>query len=132
MSKYLDRRSRTSSASQDSDKEVNPTRSANSTETSRRSVSGASREAAGAASWSTAVWSPIGAPHSPQNFAPTTLGDPHEGQATARRAPHSPQNLRPGSLSEPHDVQRMCSFRRQTRRPQADPLAGERLAPTAR
>ena len=45
MSKYRERSSRTSSASRDSESGVNPTRSANSTETRRRSAAGASRVA---------------------------------------------------------------------------------------
>src|SRR6266511_2398318 len=93
VSKYRDRSSRTSSASRFSDSVVNPTRSANSTDTSRRSEVGASVTSAASA--------PSGAPHWPQNRSSGSLAAPHEGQATARGLPHREQNRRPGRFSVP-------------------------------
>src|SRR6266508_7000827 len=97
VSKYRDRSSRTSSASRFSDSVVNPTRSANSTDTSRRSEVGASVTSAASA--------PSGAPHWPQNRSSGSLTAPHEGQVTASEVPQFEQNRRPARLSLPHDGQ---------------------------
>src|SRR5439155_17935831 len=97
VSKYFERSSRTSSESLDSDSVVNPTRSANSTETSRRSAAGtwcSGAEVAG----TEAPW-PNGVPHSPQNFWPGGLTAPHDGHEFESVLPHSPQNFWPGGLS---------------------------------
>src|SRR5689334_3209225 len=85
-SKYRESNSRTASGSRDSDSGVNPTRSQNSTEHTRRSATGrlAAADAAGAP--------PSAVPHSLQNLPLTGLA-PHAGQAVARLAPHSLQNL---------------------------------------
>ncbi len=109
-SKYSERSSRTASASRPSAIVVNPTRSANSTVTKRRSATGAAcaapmavasgvgpRDAAAAAS---SLMSRV--PHSPQKRAWGGLVDPHVGQAAASLEPHSWQNLRPASLTVPH------------------------------
>jgi hypothetical protein len=84
-----------SSASRPSDALVKPTRSAKSTETSRRSATGGAavgtdRVGAGAAS---------AVPHSPQNFTPGAFGDPQFAHATASGVPHSPQNFLPASFA---------------------------------
>jgi len=83
-----------SSASRPSEAAVNPTRSANNTETSRRSAWGdaalAGVDVAGATS---------AVPHSPQNFTPGALGDPQFAHATASGVPHSPQNFLPASFA---------------------------------
>ncbi len=84
-----------SSASRPSEAAVKPTRSANSTLTSRRSACGeGSAPDAGTGVVSTA-------PHSPQNFAPAVFGVPQAAHGRANDAPHSPQNLRPASFSSP-------------------------------
>ncbi len=94
VSKYSERSSRTSSGSRDSDKGVKPTRSANNTDTVRRSATGEATVAGAAAIPSTS-----GAPHSPQNFLPGSFGVPQAGQSLARAAPHSPQNFTPAPFS---------------------------------
>ena len=78
---------------------MKPTRSANSTETSRRSAAGGSLGGVGASR------RPSGLPHSPQKRTPASFGAPHDGHARASGEPHSPQNLRPAVLSAPHAVQ---------------------------
>src|SRR5437763_5042208 len=94
VSKYRDRRSRTSSESRDSDRVVKPTRSANRTETSRRSAAGSL-----GGGWpmlgrrEVAAVSPSAAPHSPKNFRPGGLGCPQTPQRLAMEAQHSPQNF---------------------------------------
>ena len=82
-----------SSASRPSDADVKPTRSAKSTETSRRSAAVRCRAAAPEAPLRSAE------PHSPQNFIVGAFAVPHDGQARASALPHSPQNLRPSSFS---------------------------------
>src|SRR6266508_474943 len=99
VSKYRERRSRTSSASRDSDSVVNPTRSANNTETSRRSESGSAAWARGVAPATSA------APHSPQNFMPDVFDAPQVAHTSESGAPHSPQNFRPASFSVPQTEQ---------------------------
>src|SRR5439155_23402931 len=108
VSKYRVRSSRTSSGSLLSESEVNPTRSANSTETSRRSAAGAGAGSAGLVAWAVAPVPPPFSPepHSPQNLAAGGLAEPQAGHARARRFPHSKQNLRPASFSLPHTLQR--------------------------
>src|SRR5207247_8179164 len=94
-SKYRPRNSRTSSASWASEKGVNPTRSANRTETRRRSaVGGAAGEG-----WSRVV------PHSPQKRAPGRFVAPQVGQGEVSGWPQVSQNLRPAGLSAPQFVQ---------------------------
>src|SRR5438477_6600213 len=101
VSKYPESSSRTSSASRDSESDVNPTRSANSTETSRRSDSW------GAAGVGTGEGAPSesAVPHSPQNLALGAFAVPQLGQARTRRLPHSAQNFRPASFSVPQAEQ---------------------------
>src|SRR5437660_2828512 len=98
-SKYLDRSSRTSSASRDSDSVVNPTRSANRTLTSRRSVAAAM--GLGAATAGRDSGAPRDAPHSPQKSNWGSLAAPQEGHSFASAPPHLPQNFRPGAFSVP-------------------------------
>src|SRR3990172_9955592 len=110
VSKYRESRSRTSSESRVSESVVKPTRSANSTETSRRSATGPG--AASATGRATTELGLVelgtrGVPHSPQNFTFGGLGVPQLEQASANEAPHSPQNLRPSSFSVPHAEQRI-------------------------
>ena len=104
-SKYVDRSSRTASGSRPSDRVVNPTRSANSTVTSRRSAIGASyaTEAAEAGLMTAApgVAPTSAVPHSPQNRALGWLAAPQLAQTAASFVPHSPQNLRPASFADP-------------------------------
>src|ERR1700720_264061 len=108
-SKYRVSSSRTSSASRDSASVVNPTRSANKTDTSRRSATGADWVAAGsgaAAADTPGLGAPASAvPHSPQNFCPRGFAVPHEEQPSASPAPHSPQNFWPDGLSAEHREQ---------------------------
>ena len=84
-----------SSASRPSEARVKPTRSANRTETSRRSAAGRRRRAAGSELRRCASADP----HSPQNFFAGAFAVPQAGQATRERAPHSPQNFRPAWFS---------------------------------
>src|SRR5438067_11825488 len=98
VSKYRVRSSRTSSGSRLSDRPVKPTRSANRTETSRRSVAGMTISPASTAS-------ARGAPHSPQNLSPGWFAAAQEGHEIARPAAHWAQNLRPGRFSAPHREQ---------------------------
>src|SRR5262245_63778098 len=107
-SKYADRSSRTASGSRPSDSAVNPTRSANSTVTRRRSATGASAGGVTPAEGGTLddAGDPASCdPHSPQNRAVGGFDVPQLGHATASRAPHSPQNLRPASLGVPQLAQ---------------------------
>src|SRR5947209_2671753 len=85
---------------------VNPTRSANSTDTSRRSAIG-STTTTGTGGWAAgaAATATSGDPHSPQNFVPGSLPAPHCEHGCASTAPHSPQNLRPGPFVVPHAAQ---------------------------
>ena len=104
-SKYRDNSSLTSSASRVSESAVNPTRSANSTDTSRRSAAGGSDVMVGATGPGPGEGSASEAPHSPQNFVPGVLGVPQAGQGRSSGLPHSPQNFRPGSFSVPQAEQ---------------------------
>src|SRR5580704_14683834 len=83
-SKYRVSSSRTSSASRDSASVVNPTRSANRTDTSRRSATGADWVVAGsgaAAADTPGLGAPASAvPHSPQNFRPDGFCAEHREQ----------------------------------------------------
>ncbi len=109
VSKYCESRSLTSSGSRFSERAVNPTRSANSTETRRRSDTGGAVTAAAIRAGAAAIPGPTApaaaresdAPHSPQNLNLGSFGLPQFGQATTRAAPHSPQNLRSAGLSVP-------------------------------
>jgi hypothetical protein len=80
---------------------VKPTRSANRTETRRRSADGVGAAAgvAIAVGWATGL---RGVPHSPQNLSRGAFGVPQFGQGLAKGLPHSPQNFRSGSFSVPH------------------------------
>jgi hypothetical protein len=69
-----------------------------STETTRRSATGALGAAAGSCPSREA-------PHSPQNFVSGGFALPHAGHADVREAPHSPQNFLPLSFVAPHAVQ---------------------------
>jgi len=78
---------------------VNPTRSQNNTEHTRRSATGPTAVAAKTrdpAATASAV------PHSPQNLCPAGLAVLHEPQTSASAAPHSPQNFWPDGLSAEH------------------------------
>src|SRR5919109_4779205 len=101
VSKYPDRSSRTSSASRDSESVVKPTRSANRTETSRRSATGAVWAAPAAAGVAAGPAAASGEPHSPQNFCPGGFAAPHEEQVAASAVPHSPQNFCVAGFSAP-------------------------------
>jgi hypothetical protein len=107
-SKYLDRSSRTSSASRCSESVVKPTRSANRTDTRRRSVAGPVPLGATAAGGASGRASALrGEPHSPQNLLSGVFGAEHDGQTSASGAPHSLQNFRPRSFSVPQLGQRI-------------------------
>ena len=86
---------------------MKPTRSANRTDTTRRSMAGA--EVAEAAAGSRAIAPGLavvsGLPHSPQNLLSGAFGEEQEPQITTSAVPHSLQNLRPASLSAPHAEQ---------------------------
>ena len=71
---------------------MNPTRSANRIDVTRRSLTAAvgALEVSGALS---------AAPHSPQNRSPGSLTEPQAGQATTSATPHSAQKRRPSRLS---------------------------------
>ena len=105
--------SRVSSGSRTEESAVNPTRSVNRTDTSRRSATSAGvpvdaelERAAGGAGTTPAT---RGVPHSPQNRIVGALAVPHDGHAKLSWAPHPPQNLRPGSFSVPQLVQVMAA-----------------------
>ena len=78
---------------------MKPTRSANRTETSRRSAT-AAELATGACAAGRAVGS-SGVAHSEQNFAPGRFALPQVGQDAGRGVAHSAQNLEPGRFSVP-------------------------------
>ena len=103
--KYSDSNSRTASGSRDSDSGVNPTRSQNSTEHTRRSATGPPATAApGGADVVTGEAGTISAsacPHAWQNRLPAITGSPHAGQPPAG-APQFPQNLWPSPRDAPH------------------------------
>src|ERR1700736_1738388 len=101
VSKYRVRTSRTSSGSRLSDRVVKPTRSAKSTDTTRRSVAGMTVSPTPPVSGPSAR----AAPQSPQNFSPGWFAPPQAGHATASGAAHWAQNLRPGRFSAPQREQ---------------------------
>src|SRR6266571_3898136 len=119
MSKYRVSSSRTSSESRDSDSAVNPTRSAKSTETRRRSVARSVDAADGArpvVAERVPTWSaPIGAPHSSQNLACRRRALAQTGHVRTRRSPHPSQNFASDRLSVPQFAQSTFSPRRWTR-----------------
>ena len=79
---------------------VKPTRSANSTQTSRRSATGAAVPAAPAG-----VVAVTAAPHSPQNRSPASSGAPQAEHPLASDPPQAEQNLRPSRLLTPQCAQ---------------------------
>src|SRR5206468_6077265 len=84
------------------------TRSANNTDTKRRSAAGASRRCTGTAA--AAPGKPASdAPHSKQNFRPGSFGVPQAGQSAANPAPHSPQNFASARFSAPQLEQTVTS-----------------------
>jgi hypothetical protein len=95
---------------------VNPTRSANSTVTRRRSAAGAAAGAGGAGRAGAAGEDGAegGAepesrlPQAPQNRWPADVGVPHEGQTAICGAPHSTQNFIPAGTSAPQLPQRIA------------------------
>src|SRR3954447_11722483 len=104
VAKYRDSSSRTSSGSRDSDNVVNPTRSPNRTEVTRRSATRAE----------TSLWRPFGGiggttapgagvPHSMQNLPVTAAPQPTQDAACG--APHSGQNFAVSGALAPHEVQ---------------------------
>ncbi len=102
-SKYRDNRSRVSSASRDSDSAVNPTRSANNTDTSRRSAIGSARVGAAVdvgPNWTVAS-SPNGEPHWLQNRIAGSLAVPQAAQIWLSGAPHPPQKRELAGFSTP-------------------------------
>src|SRR5262245_2800570 len=109
VSKYRERSSRTSSASRLSDNVVNPTRSAKSTVTRRRSATGAVTFGAGPFVGSAAT--PRAVPHSGQNFAAASTGVSQDGHVRASALPHSLQNFAPGATAVWHDGQATAFIR---------------------
>src|SRR6266705_7980 len=107
LSKYRDSRSRTSSESRDSESAVKPTRSANSTETRRRSVAGPASDTEAVANRDAEGVAARGEPHSPQNLLSPGLAAPQDGHVNASGRPHSLQNLRPDPFSVPQFEQIM-------------------------
>jgi hypothetical protein len=88
---------------------VKPTRSPNSIETTRRSLTGSAVGAAVLATESpeetevatgAAAGAASGVPHSLQNF-PDDAGAPQDGQVAAWGVPHSAQNFAPGRFAAP-------------------------------
>ena len=105
MSKYRDRSSRTSSGSRPSLSGVKPTRSTNSTEHSRRSVSGP--VGAGAATSGAGASASTDVPHSVQNRRPGASGAAQARQTALNALPHAPQKRCPRLASAPqpgHDT----------------------------
>src|SRR3954469_25929786 len=106
-SKYRLSVSRTSSASRPSENGVNPTRSANSTETIRRSAIGGRAGAAPAAAPDGVVAAArpgsvgIASPQDPQNLAFGSFGSPHAEQLVESGVPHSRQNRRDAAFVAP-------------------------------
>src|SRR6266550_2706170 len=99
VSKYRVRSSRTSSESRCSDSVVNPTRSANRTDTWRRSEAGdppAAVAAIGVVSGATVPSDLTGVPHFPQKRSSGSKGAPQFEQLFDRAAPQTEQKLLPG------------------------------------
>src|SRR5215213_2870800 len=94
-SKYPLSSSRTSSASRPSERVVKPTRSAKSTDTSRRSAVGAAGARAGSAV------AARGVPHSPQKRWPGGFAAPQAEHVAVSSVPHSPQNFCADGFSVP-------------------------------
>ncbi len=100
---------------------MNPTRSANKTDTIRSSTTSAEVDPGGGAEAEVGAAgrkaplgarppaAAIGAPHSLQNFSVAPLANPHVGHTCATAAPHSPQNLLPGTVSARQFVQTTCA-----------------------
>ncbi len=82
---------------------MNPTRSANRTVTSRRSVAGSTSWAGGAGGGSAPA--ATGVPHSPQKRSSAVTGAPHAEQVEASETPHSRQNRLPAGFSVPQATQ---------------------------
>src|SRR3954454_24671948 len=114
--KYRDSSSRTSSGSRDSDSVVNPTRSPNSTDVTRRS---ATRAVAVACCGIAVPEGADGAPHSAQNFPVTAA--PQLTQEVDCGMPHSGQNLAVSGVLPPHEAQDGTAY----------PLSPERLTDRA-
>ena len=106
-SKYWDSSSRTTSGSRDSDNGVNPTKSANNTDTNRRSATGASRAGDGdsAARAGAAAAGVSADPQEPQNRLPGGFDVPHAAQTAASGLPQPPQKRFSGGFSMPQLVQ---------------------------
>src|SRR3954454_17365798 len=100
VAKYRDSSSRTASGSRDSDNVVNPTRSPNSTEVTRRSATRA--EAMGCCGMA-ATEVDAGVPHSAQNFP--VIAAPQLEQDVDRGVPHSGQNFAVSEVVAPHSAQ---------------------------
>ena len=96
-----------SSASRPSEAVVNPTRSAKSTETRRRSETGSCLGFSWSGACEGVTRELVTAPHSEQNFAPAARGAEHDAHARASVAPHSEQNFAPGAFSVPQASQCM-------------------------
>src|SRR3954452_2724966 len=92
--KYRDSSSRTSSASRDSESVVNPTRSPNSTEVTRRSATGCVGGKAALAGADAAA--ARDSPHSLQKRPDAAA--PHDGQNWPNRSPHEEQKRAPSGL----------------------------------
>jgi hypothetical protein len=110
--KYLDCNSRTSSGSRASASAVNPTRSQNSTEHTRRSAttpqSGLAPDAADCTDPAPVGSGPVhvsALPQARQNRLPGTAGSPHDGHAISA-APQSPQNRSPAGCEAPQFAHR--------------------------
>src|SRR5580693_7666955 len=105
--KYRDSSSLTTSGSRASDSGVNPTTSQNSTEHTRRSVTGSPAVPALATVASGCAAATVGAapfsacPQEWQNFLPGVIGSPHDGQPPSGH-PHSLQNWWLASTDAPH------------------------------
>src|SRR3954447_5490473 len=99
--KYRDSSSRTSSGSRDSDSVVNPTRSPNRTDVTRRSAT----RGGALFCWGTEAAMTTGGdvPHSAQNFPVTAA--PQLTQEVACGIPHSGQNFAVSAVLLPHDEQ---------------------------
>ena len=85
-----------------SERVVKPTRSANSTETRRRSSGGGASRVRPPVAVDRGIGdagAPAGVPHSPQNRCPGGFEAPHDGQFAASAVPQLPQNRCPGGFS---------------------------------
>src|SRR3954447_5532922 len=91
LAKYSDSSSRTSSGSRDSESEVNPTRSPNSTEVTRRSLTRAVVMSGAGDSVDVGADSARGTPQAPQNRWSVATGAPQEEHSCCSGVPHEPQ-----------------------------------------